>query len=92
MPPSIDTYAVISVIAAAHPAPALHLLQYYPTEPIKWYVDVLRLIVSCPYHQYITHEYGLNIDVTKATIHPHIDSSILQQLNKVFPKDTMVLF
>jgi len=39
---------MIEAITASHPAPDLHLPQYYTTEPLKRYVDVLRLITSCP--------------------------------------------
>ena len=34
----------------------------------------------------------MDIDPTKATSYPHVDSSILQQLRKVLPKDTMAMF
>lgn len=85
--------AVIAALVVSRPAPDPHLPQYRLTEPLKWYTDVLRLLVSsCSYHRVIAHEDGKDIDPTKAVSHPHVDSSIIQQLRKVLPKDTMAMF
>ena len=89
---NIDTLAVIEAIAASRTAPDLHLPMFRGTEPLKWYADTLRLISACPYHKCITHEDGKDLDPTRASSYPHVDSSILQQLRKVLPKDTMALY
>ena len=88
----LDTLAVIAAIAASRPAPDLHLPIFRRTESLKWYADILHLISAYPYHKCITHEDGKDLDPIRAASYPHVDSSILQQLSKVLPKDNMALY
>ena len=40
----------------------------------------------------MVHEDGRDIDPQLATTYPHVDASLLRQLRKVLPKDTIALF